>query len=218
MLDGVSLDPYVVLGVARDATAEQIRDAYRRQSKRYHPDAGGDEWAFRIVVRAYESLSAEPRPGPAADRAHADPAAGRIRPGVHDKDVDATRLVAVELLWQRYEFGDVLDLLVPRPADARPLAGTLIIRWPDEPHAARPLAIPGHDRVLRAVHTTFIEARGRPEVDESQADAADGRFVGVLRYRTGHAASLAFKHLHVRLKARGLGVRQWTRDVFLPRE
>ena len=34
----------------------------------------------------------------------------------------------------------------------------------------------------------------------------------------GHAAWQAFKHLHVGLKARGLGVKQWTRDLIVPRE
>jgi DnaJ like chaperone protein len=32
-------DPYVVLGVPRDATEQEIRAAWRRLSRRYHPDA-----------------------------------------------------------------------------------------------------------------------------------------------------------------------------------
>jgi curved DNA-binding protein CbpA len=32
------LDPYATLGVARDASAAQIQQAYRRLAKRYHPD------------------------------------------------------------------------------------------------------------------------------------------------------------------------------------
>ena len=32
------LDPYAILGVARDASATQIQQAYRRLAKRYHPD------------------------------------------------------------------------------------------------------------------------------------------------------------------------------------
>jgi hypothetical protein len=51
-----SIDPRTVLGVGPDASLDEIRDAYRAKSKKYHPDAGGDEWAFRMVTRAYEVL------------------------------------------------------------------------------------------------------------------------------------------------------------------
>ena len=51
-----SLDPRTVLGVGPDASIDEIRDAYRAKSKKHHPDMGGDEWAFRMVLRAYEVL------------------------------------------------------------------------------------------------------------------------------------------------------------------
>jgi DnaJ domain len=51
-----SLDPRTVLGVGSDASLDEIRDAYRAKSKKHHPDVGGDEWAFRMVTRAYEVL------------------------------------------------------------------------------------------------------------------------------------------------------------------
>ena len=35
---------------------EEIQSAFRDKSKKHHPDLGGDEWAFRMVVRAYEIL------------------------------------------------------------------------------------------------------------------------------------------------------------------
>ena len=31
-------DPYKVLGVSRDATEQEITQAYRRLAKKYHPD------------------------------------------------------------------------------------------------------------------------------------------------------------------------------------
>jgi hypothetical protein len=50
------LNPRTILGVGPDATAEQIHEAFREKSKKHHPDLGGDEWAFHMVVRAYEVL------------------------------------------------------------------------------------------------------------------------------------------------------------------
>jgi len=52
---------YVVLGVRRDATLEEIRRAYRRLARKYHPDLNpGDRRAaelFRQISEAYETLS-----------------------------------------------------------------------------------------------------------------------------------------------------------------
>jgi DnaJ domain len=50
-------DPLVILGIAQGASLREIRDAYHQKSLKYHPDKGGDEWAFRMVTRAYEILS-----------------------------------------------------------------------------------------------------------------------------------------------------------------
>ena len=38
------------------ASLDEIHEAYRSKSKKHHPDLGGDEWAFRMVTRAYEVL------------------------------------------------------------------------------------------------------------------------------------------------------------------
>ncbi len=53
----LDIDAADVLGVTIDATLQDIHQAYRTRAKKHHPDVGGDEWAFRIVTRAYELLS-----------------------------------------------------------------------------------------------------------------------------------------------------------------
>lgn len=54
-------NPYTVLDVARDASAEKIHDAYRHLAKRWHPDLNpGDPTAeahFKEIGAAYEILS-----------------------------------------------------------------------------------------------------------------------------------------------------------------
>ncbi|NLA36848.1 MAG: J domain-containing protein, partial [Actinobacteria bacterium] len=57
----VTADHYEALGVSRTATAEEIKKAYRRLARQYHPDTNpGDaaaEAKFKEVAHAYEVLS-----------------------------------------------------------------------------------------------------------------------------------------------------------------
>jgi curved DNA-binding protein CbpA len=47
---------YETLGVAEDATADEIKRAYRAKAKTTHPDTGAEQSEFEPVVRAYEVL------------------------------------------------------------------------------------------------------------------------------------------------------------------
>ena len=87
MTSGEHRDPYIVLGVARQASGEEIARAYRRAARASHPDGGGAGSAerFRLVRDAYEVLR-DPGRRAVYDRSHplarpraADAPAGTVR-------------------------------------------------------------------------------------------------------------------------------------------
>src|SRR5262252_8212145 len=55
------MDLYILLGVNRAATLDDIKRAYRRLARKFHPDINpGDRMAaiqFRQIAEAYETLS-----------------------------------------------------------------------------------------------------------------------------------------------------------------
>jgi DnaJ domain len=233
MMHGFQLDPSAVLGVTPGAPLQEIRDAYRAKTKKHHPDHGGDEWAFRVVVRAYEILSSAPAaaresatrpheapPSQAAPRASAGASAAsadRVRPGIHDKVTDPTRVVDVEILWLRYQVADLFELTA-EDAEDQNLSGTLNIVWPSASMAGQDW---NHDHdadILRLLDDVFDDMRIKTRVVSSRCKREAARFTGWLSYPSGDRAWNAFKTLHELLNARKLGVRQWTRDMIIPRQ
>jgi DnaJ-class molecular chaperone len=72
-------DPYEVLGVARSATAEQLREAHRKLAKKYHPDLNKTPEAaakFKEVQEAYDLLSDEQKRRQFDQFGHAGPSMG----------------------------------------------------------------------------------------------------------------------------------------------
>jgi curved DNA-binding protein CbpA len=50
-------DPYLTLGVSRQADAATIKDAFRSLASQHHPDRGGDSETMADINAAYELLS-----------------------------------------------------------------------------------------------------------------------------------------------------------------
>jgi curved DNA-binding protein CbpA len=63
MLDRVEGDPYVVLGIARDADDRAIAAAHRRLAWRHHPDVAGEAATSRMtrINAAFEAIKTEER-------------------------------------------------------------------------------------------------------------------------------------------------------------
>jgi molecular chaperone DnaJ len=56
----MSRSPYDVLGVAPGASADEVKVAYKKLAKQWHPDVNGDAAAatmFRDITTAYDTLS-----------------------------------------------------------------------------------------------------------------------------------------------------------------
>tara|TARA_E500000178_G_C16923989_1_gene708559 strand:- start:367 stop:1218 length:852 start_codon:yes stop_codon:yes gene_type:complete len=52
-------DYYKILGVSEDASADEIKKAFRKLAVKHHPDRGGDEKKFKEANEAYDTLKSE---------------------------------------------------------------------------------------------------------------------------------------------------------------
>jgi hypothetical protein len=222
---GYEIDPCAILGVAPGASLDEIREAYRAKARKHHPDHGGDEWAFRIVVRSYEVLSAARVAGRAAQEARRSPPSPRpanpdaptfdperVRPGRKDPWPDPKRVVDVEVFRVGFDLENPVDLVLLAPEE-RTLSCCLNLAWaPDLSLKPDEVA-----RILRDLNDVFKVVARKTRASSSWSRDEAGRFEGWLSYPTASDAWEAFRTLHEALNGRGLGVNQWTREMFIPR-
>lgn len=241
----LSVDPSAVLGVGPEATLQEIRDAYRLKAKKYHPDAGGEDWAFRILVQSYETLSAArvgraaereasapprtgwsgrrqasppppPRPGP-PPRAEGRRGPESVRPGVRETASDPGLVVDVEKLAIRFPTEHVW-LLAEHGGGNRVLSCSLNVSWPDPKLETPPSSISGHDGILQGLQAGFESLATETQADSSRWTVEDGRFSGWLAYSSNERANQANEKLARMLHMIGLSVQMSTRDLIVPRQ
>ena len=101
-----------VLGVSSAATPAEVRRAFREAAKRAHPDAGGDDRAFRQVVEAYERLQ-----DPLDERLVQAPARRRPTP---EPELEISPRVAMEGGEVDHRMPDGRLIRIDLPAGLRP--------------------------------------------------------------------------------------------------
>jgi hypothetical protein len=222
----LQIDPNEVLGIAPGATLREIREAYHRKAKAFHPDAGGEEWAFRVLVWAYESLSTErvaratraefdtrgPRRAATVDEAEA------VYPNSGDAPGDPHRVVEVEKLWIRTDPGHDWMFLGGGNDDRFFLSCSLNIHWPASAAGEPAGEIPDADATLGRLAEVVKETGARTRTVSSSFNVEDQRFYGWLSYSNVNQAWEAFQVLRESLHARGFTLKQWTRDLTVPRQ
>lgn len=58
-LDLQGLDPYKVMGVSKNFTFDELKEAYRRVARMVHPDKGGTDQLFQAVTDCFRQLAYE---------------------------------------------------------------------------------------------------------------------------------------------------------------
>ena len=164
-------DPYQTLGVAKDASPDDIRSAYRKLAKKHHPDLNpGNKVAedtFKSVSAANDLLSdpdkrarfdrgeidaaGDPRPERAGYRSYAEAGAGaRYGGGGHEAGMGD---IFADLFSQSFERGN-------RPAKGRDASYTLAVDFVD--------AVAGTQQRLGLPDGRTLDVRVPPGMEDGQ--------------------------------------------------
>ncbi len=119
----------------------------------------------------------------------------------------------------RYLWDDVSYLWLGQgvPDEERFLSCSLNLCWPDTARIPPGSQIHGQADLLAALGEVFDAMIIGTRVINSRSRSDDGRFAGWLSYSSFDRSSRALDELHRALRQKGLGLRQWSRDLFLPR-
>ena len=185
------MDPHAVLGLGRDASAEDVQRAYRALAKRFHPDRAGtgSEALMASINAAYDllrdQLADDHTAATGGRRAPAEPGPGAWLPG------DVRRVLAPELLGALEPDEAVDEIVLTATGDSHDVQLAVTDRrllW------LRDDAIMGRVRSLRLHEVRGVEARpgGRlRRLGHLRVTAADGTRMRFFELHPGVLGRLA---------------------------
>ncbi|WP_448587859.1 molecular chaperone DnaJ [Thermocrinis sp.] len=151
-------DYYEVLGVSRNATQEEIKKAYRRLARKYHPDFNKDpsaEEKFKEINEAYQVLS-DPEKRKLYDQYGHTAFQGAGGGGYEQWDIFET----IEDLFRGFGFEEVFERRGRRQAQKRPVKGEDIYQTVEltleEAYSGKVVSVP----VLREVPCPVCDGYG----------------------------------------------------------
>jgi hypothetical protein len=103
------------------------------------------------------------------------------------------------------------------PEEDRFLSCSLNLTWPDLSRLDPGAAIPGQAAILATLGELFDTTIIGTRAVNSRSRVEEGRFAGWLSYSGFDRSYKALQGLQHGLRRRGLGMRQWSRDLFIPR-
>lgn len=130
-------DYYEVLGVKRDASADEIKKAYRKLASKHHPDKGGDTNTFQEIQGAYDVLSDEEKRRQYDQFGHSQPGGQQYHdPFAHmrehfrqhfeqqSRDIGPDIQTRVDVTLEEVALGCTKSVTVRRPAQCKTCDGT----------------------------------------------------------------------------------------------
>ena len=179
------VDFYILLGLGRDATLNDIKRAYKRLARRFHPDINpGDRMAaahFREIAEAYETLSDPDRRRHYDSTGAAAASAGERSYGFEGFDF-SVRVSGADASTFGDLFADVFqrDLEPPAaPGRGADLHQTLTVRFDEAIRGGQHSIL-----VTRQEHCRLCTSDGRPHLPETACPQCDG--TGTIRSARGH--------------------------------
>ena len=173
-VSGPSSDPYLVLGVPLQASAAEIKAAYRALVKQHHPDAGGDAERILSLNAAWEVL----RDGERRRRYDATQAPPAARTSVSASQTAAPRRGAASDAL-------LLDWLQAVYAPIDRLLGQVINPFPAQ---LRALSADPYDDALMEAFCTFLEQ------SQARMNKVDGLYRSRPAPRSAQGFALSLYH------------------------